>query len=592
MKERDYNFDAKYNLKTYFGFLKPYKILFIPLIISIFVFESMQIAEKYVFKIFLDRSSDFSEKILNIESYISSLYLLLLFFIIVLAISTFSGWLRQYLLQVLESKMIFDLKSHFISHLISLAHRFHTSHKTGSLISRLNRGTNAQERMTDTFVHNFLPLLVQTIVLVVSLLFIDFKIAFIMFGVIVSFVGYSYYIQIKQRPSYLELNRREDIEKGNIADVFMNMDSIKYFGKEKNIRNRLELLAEETKKSMLKSWRYYRTAGLGQRLIMGFGTLLVIGVPLIEFLRNEITIGTLGFIYTAYIGLNRPMYSFAQGIKDYYRSMTDFNDLFQYGKIENEIKDSPNPKNISIVKGNIEFNNVSFKYHNRQIINNLSLKIPAGKKIALVGHSGSGKTTLIKLLYRLYDPDEGEILIDKGNIKLFKQEILRSELSIVPQECILFDDTIYNNISFSNPSASREEVFNAIKFAQLEKFIKSLPLKENTIVGERGVKLSGGEKQRVSIARALLADKKILVLDEATSSLDSKTESEIQKALQNLMKGRTSIIIAHRLSTIMNADEIIVLDNGKIVQKGSHSKLIAVRGIYKELWNLQKGGYM
>jgi len=183
-------------------------------------------------------------------------------------------------------------------------------------------------------------------------------------------------------------------------------------------------------------------------------------------------------------------------------------------------------------------------------------------------------------------------LIDGRNIKSFKQESLRSELSVVPQECVLFDDTIYNNISFSNPKTPRKKVLQAIKFAQLNKIIKIFPKKENTVVGERGVKLSGGEKQRVSIARAILANKKVLVLDEATSSLDSKTEYEIQKDLQKLMKGRTSIIIAHRLSTIMKADKIIVMKQGKIVQKGTHKQLINQRGEYKKLWNLQKGGYI
>jgi ABC-type multidrug transport system fused ATPase/permease subunit len=220
------------------------------------------------------------------------------------------------------------------------------------------------------------------------------------------------------------------------------------------------------------------------------------------------------------------------------------------------------------------------------------LKIKKNEKIALIGHSGCGKTSLMRLLYRLYDVESGKILIDGKNINEFKQESLRSELSIVPQECVLFDDTIYNNIKFSNPNATRKQIMNAIKFAQLDKVIRNFPKKENTIVGERGVKLSGGEKQRVSIARAILANKKILVLDEATSSLDSETENEIQKALQKLLQGRTSIIIAHRLSTIMNADRIIVMKSGKIIQQGKHKDLIRQKGEYKKLWNLQKGGYI
>ncbi|MBS3083469.1 ATP-binding cassette domain-containing protein, partial [Candidatus Pacearchaeota archaeon] len=291
-------------------------------------------------------------------------------------------------------------------------------------------------------------------------------------------------------------------------------------------------------------------------------------------------------------GLMESVRNFMQGLRGYHRSIADFHDLFQYGKIENEVKDIPNAQNIQIKHGVIEFNNVSFKYNQNELFKNFNLKVDQNQKVALVGHSGSGKSTLVKLIYRLYDLDKGEIIIDGKNIKDIKQKSLRSELSIVPQECVLFDDTIYKNISFSNPKATRREVLQAIKFAQLDKTISKFPYKEDTIVGERGVKLSGGEKQRVSIARAILANKKILLLDEATSSLDSKTESEIQKDLQKLMQGRTSVIIAHRLSTIMSADLIIVLDKGKIAQQGTHNQLISKPGIYRELWGLQKGGYL
>jgi ATP-binding cassette subfamily B protein len=272
--------------------------------------------------------------------------------------------------------------------------------------------------------------------------------------------------------------------------------------------------------------------------------------------------------------------------------MADFESLFKYGKIENEVKDLSNAKLAKITQGTIEIKNISFSYGKRKIFDNLSLKIPKNKKVAFVGHSGCGKTTLVKLLYRLYDVQTGEITIDGENIAKFHQESLRNEMSIVPQDCALFDDTIYNNIAFSNPTATRADVLGAIKFAQLDKIIEKFPHKEDTIVGERGVRLSGGEKQRVSIARAVLANKKILFLDEATSSLDSETESEIQKSLALLMKQRTAVIIAHRLSTIMKADVIVVMDKGTIVQMGNHKKLIAKDGIYKKLWQLQKGGYI
>jgi ATP-binding cassette subfamily B protein len=413
-----------------------------------------------------------------------------------------------------------------------------------------------------------------------------------MLATVILFIGYSYYINRIQQSSNLAANNAEDVEKANIADMFTNIDSIKYFGKENTVKKRYGKLSNVTRLAWLKNWDYLRWLDAGQSLILSIGTFLILLFPVLRLLDGTITIGTLVFIYTVYGNLMGPMFGFVHGIRNFYRAMADFEALFQYGKLKNDIKDIPRATNLKVNKGTIEFKNVTFKYHKRKILNNFSLKIPENYKVALVGPSGAGKSTIVRVLYRLYDLDNGSILIDGKDISKVKQESLRQELSIVPQECMLFDDTVYNNISFSRRSATRQEVFAAMKFAQMDKIVKNFPKKEKTIVGERGVKLSGGEKQRVSIARALLADKKILVLDEATSALDSETEHEIQQDLERLMKGRTSIIIAHRLSTIMKADMIVVMDKGRIVQTGTHNELIRKPGIYKKLWNLQKGGYI
>ena len=367
---------------------------------------------------------------------------------------------------------------------------------------------------------------------------------------------------------------------------------MRYFGKEDSIRERFAKVTENTRKAMVRHWNYFRWLDSGQGILIGLGSLVAIALPILNFLDGTVTLGTVIFTYTVYLGLIGPLFGFVHGIRDFYRIMADYEDLFKYGKVSNDIIDKKDAKEAKIELGEVEFKDITFKYGERKIFDKLSLKIKKNEKVALVGHSGSGKTTLVKLLYRFYDINSGAILADGKDIRDFKQESYRGELSIVPQEGILFDDTIYNNIAFSNPKAKREDVFRAIRAAQLDEFVSRLPNKENTIVGERGVKLSGGEKQRVSIARAILANKKILVLDEATSSLDSQTEYHIQKDLHNLMKGRTSIIIAHRLSTVMSADKIVVLDKGKIVQMGTHNELIRKPGMYKQLWNLQKGGYL
>jgi len=581
-----------YNLGIYFDLMKRHKWLIFFMLALIIVHEVKQVLDKYLFKVIVDNGADFSTGLLSLEAFTSILWIILAVYIVATLTSVVGGWLRIHILNRLEIGMMVDLKEKFFNHIITLSHGFHTSHKTGSLISRLIRGGGAIERLTDVIMYNFVTMFFQLLVVTLSLIYFDWVSAVVICTTFLVFVIYSFYIQRLQQVPNLLANRREDIEKGNVSDIFTNIDSIKYFGKENYIKRRYSKLANKSADAAKKHWDYFRWMSAGQSLIIGIGTFFVILFPLLSFLEGNITLGTVTFVYTIYIGLMGHMFGFVHGLRGFYRSMADFQDLFEYGKFENDIKDQPGAKKLKIEKGKIEFKDVSFKYHKRNVIDDVKLNINPGEKVALVGHSGSGKTTLVKLLYRFYDIQEGRILIDGHDIREFKQDSLRNELSVVPQECVLFDDTIYNNIAFSNLGASRKEVMKAMKFAQLDSFVKELPLREKTVVGERGVKLSGGEKQRVSIARAILANKKILVLDEATSALDSKTEHEIQKDLQKLMKGRTSIIIAHRLSTIMNADKIVVTHRGKIVQIGTHRQLINQDGVYKELWNLQKGGYI
>jgi ATP-binding cassette subfamily B protein len=446
--------------------------------------------------------------------------------------------------------------------------------------------------MTDVIAFSFAPLILQLIVVAISLAYFSIASAIVIVAIAISFILFNFVVQRSQQSSRLEAIKSEDREKANVSDVFTNIDSIKYFGKEVLIRDKFRKLSEETKKAHMKFWNYFRIMASGQIAIIVIGTLLLLYFPLMKFLAGEISLGTIVFIYTVYGNLMGPMWGFVHGMQGFYRSMADFQDLFGYGRIKKEILDKPGAKKMKIVHGDIEFKDIEFRYSNRKIFNKFNLDIKKNQKIALVGHSGCGKSTLVNLLYRFYDLDGGEILVDGKDIRDFKQESVRSEMAIVPQECVLFDDSIWNNIKFSNPGASDKEVRKAIKFAQLDKIIAEMPEKEKTIVGERGVRLSGGEKQRVSIARAILANKKILVLDEATSSLDSETEHEIQKDLARLMEGRTSIIIAHRLSTIMHADKIIVMKRGKIVETGRHSELVRKKGEYYRLWKLQKGGYI
>ncbi|MBR9677896.1 MAG: ABC transporter ATP-binding protein [Nanoarchaeota archaeon] len=586
--------DFKYNWKIYVELLSKYKKIFVLLMFLVLVGRTANIADKFLFKVIIDSGTGLSNETIPIQAFVDTLIIVAVVFVSINLLRGLIKFASIHILNRLDGNLIADLKRKFFNHLIGLSYRFHTSTKTGSLISKLIRGGGSIEGMTDVIFFNFAPLLFEILVAGASLMYFNWVSALTVFGLIIAFISYSLFIQRKQEPYSILANDAEDVEKANISDFFTNIDSIKYFGKEPRIKDRFKELSEASKNTTLKHWDYYRFLDAGQVLIVGIGTILLLYFPLMDFLAGNITIGTLVFIYTVFVGLVGPLFGFVHGVRRFYRLMANFESLFKYAKIENEVKDKPGAKELEIKEATIEFKNVSFVYPGKKekLFKNFDLKINTNEKVALVGRSGCGKSTLIKLLYRLYDVNSGKILIDGQNIRDFKKEGLRSEMSIVPQEAVLFDDTIYNNIAFSKFGAVEEEVWEAMKFARLTKLVNKLPKKERTVVGERGVKLSGGEKQRVSIARALLADKKILVLDEATSSLDSKTEFGIQQDLDKLLLGRTAIIIAHRLSTVMKADKIVVMDEGRIVQIGSHEELIKQKGVYKELWDMQRGGYL
>jgi ABC-type multidrug transport system fused ATPase/permease subunit len=592
VKKEKKRINFKYNFKEYWSFVRKRKWSLFLLVFAIIITELLFVLDKFLFKRIIDDAELFVQNSLALDIFIKTLIIIAVIFLGVVVFRSFGRWWSEHILIHFELGMMKDLKKKYFGHILTLSHNFHTTHKSGSLISRLGRGQHSMEAMTDIITFQFFPLLIQLILVSVSLAIFSITPMIVVLIMSVVFISYSFLIQRAQEDSKLKHNSAEDSEKGFVSDIFTNIESIKYFGKEKVINSRFEKVIENTRVRGLKNYKYFRWFGAGQFLILGVGTFFLMYFPVIQFLAGEMTLGTLVFIFTLFGNVAGNLFGFVWGVRGFYRSMADFQDLFGYGKIKNEIKDKPNAKRIKIKNGAIKFDNITFDYGQRKFFKNFNLEIKPNEKIALVGHSGCGKTTIVKLLNRLYDVKSGRILIDGKDIRNFKQRSVREETGIVPQEAILFDDTIYNNIKFANNKTTKEEVWKAIKFAQLDKIIKNLPNKENTIVGERGVKLSGGEKQRVSIARAILANKKILVLDEATSALDSETEHEIQKDMKKLLEGRTSIIIAHRLSTIMSADRIIVMKEGKIIEQGKHSELIRKNGEYKRLWGLQKGGYL
>ncbi len=590
-KEKKVNF--KENFKKYLKYIWKYKWTFWLIIALLIIYQVANIVPKYLFTSLIDKGTEFLIGTITQPELTKTILILLGIFIGISIIMIVTSYLKQVYIAKFETNIVFDLKNKFFGHIIDLDHNFHTTNKSGSLISRLTRGAGAIEGLTDVIFFNIVPFVVQVIVIGVSLIDFNWESTIIILIIAVVFITYNIELQKKMVKLKEEYNTCDNLEKGNIADMFTNIDSIKYFGKNKYIKTKYKKLSTESRQKLCTYYSYFKYMDGSQALIIAIGTIAILFSPIKGFINGTLTIGALSFIYTTFVSFVGSLTQIVWGIRSLTRSLTDLQDLFHYEQFQKDIVDKEGARPLKVSRGEIDFNEISFNYNNRnRLFKKLNLKIYPKQTIAIVGRSGCGKTTLVKLLYRLYNLSSGSIKIDGTNIADVQQESLRNEMSIVPQEAILFDDTIYNNVKFAKQSATKEEVFAAMRYAHLDEFVKNLPNKYDTIVGERGVKLSGGQKQRVSIARAILANKKILVLDEATSSLDSETEHQIQVALGRLMKDRTSIVIAHRLSTIMTADQIIVMSNGKIVQKGTHRELITQGGEYATLWNYQKGGFL
>ena len=387
---------------------------------------------------------------------------------------------------------------------------------------------------------------------------------------------------------------RDSIEKlsGMMTESIINIKTIKSYATEDRHYNRF---SKQLLDGVVKDIAYFTKRifmNFFRILTMDFAQLAILGLGIYWTLTGQITLGTFTLAWQYTNRSMQPLWQLTRQLDNIQRRMRSVKRVFELIDTDPEINDIPNAKNIKIKGGAISFDNVTFSYKDKAVIKNLSLKVPAGKVLAIVGKSGSGKTTLVKLLTRFYEQGSGNITIDRQDIKKVTQRSLRKNIGVVLQDSILFNDSAANNIAYGKVTAKQSEIVAAAKAANAHDFIQKLPEGYKTLVGERGVKLSGGEQQRINIARAILKNPPILVLDEATSSLDSESEQLIQTALWKLIEGRTTIIIAHRLSTVMKADLIVVMDKGKISEMGTHKDLVQQKGIYSKLFEIQSGGYL
>ncbi|MBC7466204.1 MAG: ABC transporter ATP-binding protein/permease [Bdellovibrio sp.] len=476
------------------------------------------------------------------------------------------------------------------SHLHNLSLAFHLDRQTGGLSRVIERGTRAIQTVLSFMLFNIIPTLLE-IVLVTAILYNKFgiKYAAITFGTVGLYVFFTFIITNWRTKFRKSMNDRDSEANTKAIDSLLNYETVKYFVNEQHEYKRYDTSLEQYQVEALKSQSSLSLLNIGQGFIIGLGLVSIMWMASEGVVNKVLTVGDFVLVNTMLIQLFIPLGFLGFVYREVNQGLIDMEKMFELLHVNAEIKDLTNAKKLHPKQWSVEFKNVNFQYNSdRQILKDVSFKIPAGKTLAIVGPSGSGKSTLARLLFRFYDVTSGSIIIGDDDIRQVTQTSLRHSIGIVPQDTVLFNDSIGYNIHYGRPTASDQDVRSAAKLAQIDSFIESLPKKYDTSVGERGLKLSGGEKQRVAIARTILKNPQILLFDEATSALDSHTEKEIQASLYEVSKNRTTLIIAHRLSTVVDADEILVLKAGVIVERGTHAFLLAAGGEYAAMWKKQQ----
>ncbi len=502
--------------------------------------------------------------------------------------------LREALFARVTQNAVRKVALQVFEHLHSLALSFHLARQTGGVSRDIERGTRGIQSLISYSLYSILPTLIEfCLVLGYFAYSYDIWFAAITLAALILYIAFTILVTEWRTHYRRTMNDMDSKANQKAIDSLLNFETVKYFGNEAFEARRYDenLLRYQT--AAVKSQKTLAVLNLGQQIIIAVGLVLILWRATLGVVNGTMTLGDLVLVNTLMIQLYIPLNFLGVIYREIKQSLTDMDRMFSLLNTDKEIADSPNAHPLKIDNHghgpDVRFENVSFHYDaKREILHDVSFNIPAGTITAVVGQSGAGKSTLARLLFRFYDVQSGKILIDGQNIQNVTQASLRKAIGIVPQDTVLFNDTIGYNIAYGNPSATIEEVQEAARAAQIDGFIKRLPEGYETQVGERGLKLSGGEKQRVAIARTLLKKPAMLIFDEATSALDSKTERAFQEELLSLAKNRTTLIIAHRLSTIIHADQILVMEHGQIVERGTHLELLAANGRYTEMWQMQE----
>ena len=475
-------------------------------------------------------------------------------------------------------------------HLHALGLRFHLNRQTGGLSRAIERGTKGIETLLQFLTFNIIPTLIE-IVLVGLILWAlyDYRFSFITLLTMTAYILFTLGIT-EWRISFVRTMNATDAEAHTKAiDSLLNFETVKYFGNEKHEALRFDSALKQYETAAVKSKLSLAFLNIGQAIIISIGLMIVMLMAGEAVTTQKMTVGDFAAVNTFLLQLYIPLFNLGFAYREVKLSLVSMETMFDLLSVPGEIQDNPHAPSLKVEKGDIRFEKVSFSYSpDRPILKDISFHVPPGKTVAIVGSSGAGKSTIGRLLFRFYDVTLGKIMIDGQDIREVTQASLRQAIGVVPQDTVLFNDSIEYNIAYGNPRANLKQIHGAADQAHIHTFIMSLPNQYESRVGERGLKLSGGEKQRVAIARTILKNPQIFLFDEATSALDTHTEKQIQANLQEVSENHSTLIIAHRLSTVIHADEILVLDQGEIVERGKHKTLLAKKGLYATMWQRQQ----
>ena len=499
------------------------------------------------------------------------------------------GELRDVIFAKVAQRALRSLALETFEHIHALSLRYHISRKTGGLSRVIERGVKGVDFLLRFMLFSIIPLSIE-LTLVAIILFLVFDIWYLVVVVttITLYIWFTFTVAEWRVKIRKEMNKQDTEANQKAIDSLLNFETVKYFNAEKVEAARYDVSMKQYEAAALKTSYSLSFLNVGQAFLITGGLVAVMIMAAIGVQNGSLTVGDFVMVNAYMIQITMPLNFLGTVYREIRQALVDMSEMFELLAQAPDVIDSKNAYDLCVTEGRVDFKNISFGYEpNRVILKNFNLSVKSGQNVAIVGTSGSGKSTIGRLMFRFYDINEGELLVDGNNIKDVTQSSLHSQIGIIPQDTVLFNDTIYYNIAYGNLNADEDSVIAAAKSAKIHNFISNLPDGYKTTVGERGLKLSGGEKQRVGIARTLLKNPPILLLDEATSSLDTETENDIQENLYAMLKERTVISIAHRLSTIANNDLIVVLEHGEIVESGSHKELLAMKGRYSKMWSNQ-----